>query len=960
MVVAGVVAVPTGVRAATYSVTTLAGSGLGSLRAAIVLANGNAGPDTITFAAGLTGTIPLGGTQLDIIDSVSIIGPGSDLLTIDAGGSSRVMQSFTPGVDLTLQGLTIRGGSTAGPGGGLAFFDGDELTITDVHFVENDTLGDGGGLAMGSNSGQVQIEDSEFTGNIAIGNGGAIAGDSTVAITNILIERTTITENLTAGDGGGIHFYTPERSVNLFDVVVSGNEASSGNFGGVFVESRFADLRNVIISDNSSTGGDGGMRILTTEANLNVTELTVSGNQSAGGRGGATFDAASFLNLSQVVVENNSGLGVGGIAATADGVVTIADSKIASNVSVAAVGGVFVFSSNGLLVERTTIADNTAPEFPGLYALTTPTITIDRSTVSGNTASGAIDGGGVILRGPVGAARIISSTISGNRTTGAGGGVFVDGVNVSVSHSTITANASSEGGGIARDGVETVTLTHSIVAGNEAPVAPDVAGAATAAYSLIGDTAGATIAGDGNLLDVDPTLGPLADNGGPTATHLPSWASAAIDAGNPAIALPPASDQRGFARIDGTIDIGAVETRLDDYPTPDNAGAFVGVTPARVFDSRPGNPPATGPKGLVGPDGSVDIVVLGAGGVPDSEVSAVVINVTATDVAGPSFVSAIPTPAGAGTGPLVSSVNTPRSGLTRSNLAVVPVGDGGRIRLYSKEAAHVIVDVFGYYELTDVNVRAGRMIPVGPHRAFDTRPTEPAPGPKGLVPAFGAIAPEILGVGPIPASGVSAVIINITATEVAGPSFVTVWPDGPISDTSSINISEAGETAANTVIVPVGADGAIRLFTLRSAHLIGDVVGYVTDDTAPLDDEGLFVATTPARLFDTRPGLPPGSAPKGALAAGATLTVDMAGRAGLPAQLGMVLMNVTATDAAIGFVTVFPAGTTRPDASTLNPNPDGDTRANTTIAGVGPTGAISFYSLNGTHLLADTAGYTLP
>jgi predicted outer membrane repeat protein len=951
--------------AADFVVTNLAGSGAGSLRAAIQAANANgAGVDQITFAPGVTGTIALGGTQLDITGSVSIFGPGSDLLTIDAGGASRVMSTFTPGVSLVLQGLTLRNGDTAGPGGAVAFFDGDELFVSDVRMIDNASGDEGGALAFGGVDGLIGIEDAVFQGNTADSNGGAIAGSTDASIGSVYVDRTVIDGNTTTtGNGGGLVLDAPERSVFITDLDVSGNSAPVGDTGGALVFGRFVEVEATSVTGNSSVGGVGGIEVASTAVNLNIRDVTITDNDASGGRGGASFSSADVLSVTNASVEGNSGLNVGGMAATAAGAVNIRQSTVTGNSAVATAGGIFVTSSDSLRIERTTVAGNSAADHPGVYAITTPAVVIDRSTVSGNIAGGGSDGAGIFVGGPAGTARIVSSTVSGNTTTGAGGGVFVDGIDLAIAHSTITANTADEGGGIARTGPEDLTIDHTIVAGNEVPDvadAPDVAGAASADHSLVGDTTGATITGAGNLLDLDPDLGPLGDHGGPTHTHIPALGSAAIDAGEQAIALPPATDQRGFARVDGTIDIGAVETRPADHPTAAGAARFIGLEPARLFDSRPGLAPGTGPKGRVGPDGSVDIVVLGRAGVPPTGVTAVVVNVTATDVAGPSFVAATPTPGGATAAPDVSTVNTPRSGLTRSNLAVVPVGDGGRIRLSSKEAAHVIVDVFGYYSVTDVAVRAGRMVPVGPHRVFDTRPGEPAPGPKGLVTDGGTIAPQVLGVGPVPAAGVAAVVINVTATQVAGPSYVTVWPDGPVVDTSSLNISESGETTANTVIVPVGDDGRIRLLTLRSAHLLGDVIAYVTDGTAPIDDTGLFVALEPDRLFDTRAGEQPAGAPKGMLDAGDEITVDMAGRAGLPADVGSILMNVTATQSTAGFVTVYPSMTVRPTASTVNPNPDGDTRANSTFAAVGTDGAVSFYTLSATHLLADTAGYTLP
>ena len=81
--------------------------------------------------------------------------------------------------------------------------------------------------------------------------------------------------------------------------------------------------------------------------------------------------------------------------------------------------------------------------------------------------------------------------------------------------------------------------------------------------------------GANNLIGVDPLLGSLANNGGPTLTHKPLPDSPVIDAGNPAIPAPPATDQRGFTRIFGAaVDLGSVEARpeLVEVPTLSPAG----------------------------------------------------------------------------------------------------------------------------------------------------------------------------------------------------------------------------------------------------------------------------------------------------------------------------------------------------------------------------------------------------
>ena len=128
------------------------------------------------------------------------------------------------------------------------------------------------------------------------------------------------------------------------------------------------------------------------------------------------------------------------------------------------------------------------------------------------------------------------------------------------------------GGGIYR-AFGGLTLENSIVAGNtDNGDAPDLrfrdVGKTDIIHSLIGDTTGSGVddsTGTGNLLNVDPLLGPLADNGGPTLTHALLAGSPALDAGDPSIEFAPVEfDQRGdgYARVSGQfVDIGAYEAQ---------------------------------------------------------------------------------------------------------------------------------------------------------------------------------------------------------------------------------------------------------------------------------------------------------------------------------------------------------------------------------------------------------------
>ena len=174
--------------------------------------------------------------------------------------------------------------------------------------------------------------------------------------------------------------------------------------------------------------------------------------------------------------------------------------------------------------------------------------------------------------------------------------------------------------------------------------------------------------------------------------------------------------------------------------------------------------------------------------------------------------------------------------------------------------------------------------------------------------------------------------------------------------TSSVNVESAGSTRASLVTVPVGSDGGVMLYTNAGTHLVADVAGYFTSETSSRD--GRFVGQAPTRLLDTRPtslvgysGAKPG--------VGSTVSMTVAGRAGVPSTgAPAVVLNVTATEAsAPGFVTVWPGGAARPNASNINLEAAGQTRPNQVIVPLGRNGTVQLFVQNGAHLVVDVAGY---
>jgi hypothetical protein len=308
----------------------------------------------------------------------------------------------------------------------------------------------------------------------------------------------------------------------VFDVTISGLTISGGNTEG-----------------NGATNGGGtkgdGAGLLLYDQNVNLLNVSVSGNTSGSEGGGI---AVAPVNL-------------GGA-----GSLTIRNSTISGNV---ANGVPYGFGGAG----------------GGIYFAGDGTLLLESSTVSGNTSTYG-EGGGIYLYAEdtvLSTFTIRNSTIASNHAVHNGAGViFVTAGNsasnsLAIQNSTIANNVSSAGagGGIARLGsAGTVTLTSTIVANNISPTSPDVDGTVTANYCLIRDQSGATISGANNLpTGTDPLLGPLGDHGGPTLTMALLPGSPAINAGSNPAALT--NDQRGagFARVNGgAIDIGAFESNL--------------------------------------------------------------------------------------------------------------------------------------------------------------------------------------------------------------------------------------------------------------------------------------------------------------------------------------------------------------------------------------------------------------
>ncbi|WP_051807717.1 peptidoglycan recognition protein [Streptomyces sp. NRRL F-2664] len=311
------------------------------------------------------------------------------------------------------------------------------------------------------------------------------------------------------------------------------------------------------------------------------------------------------------------------------------------------------------------------------------------------------------------------------------------------------------------------------------------------------------------------------------------------------------TDGKHEVRVRATAANGKVSTSLPVTVEAEVKGAeFVPLSPKRLMDTREGLGVRRGPVG------SGEVVTLPVAAATGGTPTAVVLNVTATNPTQPSFVSVYP------------------SGTTRSsasNLNFTATGDGA----------------------TQTNF--------GPKRLMDTRNGTGVPAaPVG---SGGVVTLPVAGVDGIPAVGVKAVVLNVTATNPTQPSFVSVYPSGT---------------------------------TRSSASNLNFTFG-------------------PKRLMDTRTGT---GVRQGPVTGGGVVTLPVAGVGGVPATgIKAVVLNVTATNPTeSSFVSVFPSGTTRTSASNLNFT-RGLTIPNLVVVPV-VDGKVSFYNNSGSvDLIADITGY---
>ena len=260
------------------------------------------------------------------------------------------------------------------------------------------------------------------------------------------------------------------------------------------------------------------------------------------------------VSMSGLTISGGNVTGFGGGINTTNGSLTLTNVVITGNT--ASNGGGGITNGGTLMLVNSTVSGNTA-SFGGGFNNLGP-LSILNSTVSGNTASGAgEDGGGIYTDGTV---MLIDSTVSGNTATN-GGGIFVNGSATTVNNATIANNGGSQLYVNDINGAA-ATLESTIIA--DPAAGTNCAGPAlpTSNGFNLDSADSCAFAAPTDLINTNPLLGGLANNGGPTLTQALLSGSPAINKGANPLAL--AFDQRGpgFARVSGGgTDIGAFEVQ---------------------------------------------------------------------------------------------------------------------------------------------------------------------------------------------------------------------------------------------------------------------------------------------------------------------------------------------------------------------------------------------------------------
>ncbi|MFN3255887.1 MAG: choice-of-anchor Q domain-containing protein [Ilumatobacter sp.] len=911
---------------------------------------------TIDAEPATASTVSISGSQISTVPGLAIEVENGDMVAI-----ADSVISGTGGIAVTDGGLQVGDAATFGTlvvidtiGSNPAVSTGgiDDVDLTDVTVGRADDRGVEIGQAVTADMADVEVSETALEAvrvddstdvvmnrvSSALPRVGVIAGSVALAdLGSVDLSEITVSGAIGADAAGLI-------MARIGDVTGNDMELTGNRIGMLAVDMDQAELGEVDASFNV----DGGISI-STSGDLELSDVTASGNgvdspTAIGGIVISDSEVDSSGSMTRATIsDNEAATYAGGFNfLDAQGDFVVSNSTISGNFGVLADAvGASSPSTNTLTITESVIRDNIGGSSATIGS-GGAAVAINRSTVTGNDsivlaraeANGASSGG-------IG---FNDSTLTENTVSQA---LFdVDGAYAFADRSTVTGNApvGASVGVFHRSGATGQMLaTGSILTDNSMPLtAPGSTGPAPSVnYSLV--PVGTPAGGTGNVATDEPQLAALADNGGPTLTMLPSPASPAVDAGDPAEAST-APDQRGFDRIvGGRVDMGAVERQQSPF--------VVSLPPARVLETRAGPTFRTIDGQFEGigrrADGAqLTLPIVGRAGVP-ADAKAVIINITAVAPDGVGFVTAHPCLVNP---PLASSLNF-RLDAEAGNEIVAELNADGEICLFNRTSTDLVVDVVGYVPAESL------YRPVAPARLLDTRDNgvtiDGLFQQTGQRPSDSQLTLDVAGRGGISANA-RAVVINVTTVKPTRVGYVTVHPCLPTEPTAaSLNFAE-GINRGNEIVAQLDENGRLCLYTFGATQLVVDVVGELTDEL-------IYQPVAPARLVETRsaPNVSIDGAQQalGRLDAREVLRVEAAGRAGVPADASGVIANITAIrPEARGFITVWDCTGTMPLAASLNFAP-GEIVGNELVIDLNADGEFCVFTNRVTDLTVDVVGF---
>jgi len=543
-----------------------------SLRDAVIAANADLDADTITFDPSLSGTIVLGSSLEPLTGSLTVAGPGADVLTIEGSrAASGFLESpllfnspYAADFSLEVSGLHLNGMDApfiSGSVGAITTFTGD-LTVRDVTVSDSASQTSNGSVLLG--------------GPISAGVLGApgLAGEA--LIKSAKFERVRVTNNSALGGandsiGNSSTIFALAYNIDLIDSTVTGNSAES--LGAPLLWGKNVNVSGTTVTDNTSTGEFAGL--LMVAQSCSVSGSVIDHNQA---------DMTAGLVIAAGVQQ------LYGLEHTS-GVCTVSDTSLSYNTAASGRGSQF-YGQNPIELNRVTVVGNVSapsgmqplsgelqPSSSGRYATLSLSgnISINSSTIANNT------GDGILLSGTSSG---LSSTNSFAASSTGSAHSLVSALTqfthqslsprsnpkafystLHISHSTISGNS---GTGVNvpsslnyQPTPANIMFDHALVFGNGSGPSGDVHAPSTARFSLIGAASTPPVdgAGGGNVLGVDPMLEPLQWTS-PLVGVVPIlFGSAAWNAGDSAFVPPPETDQRGLPRVVDVVDIGAYEVQ---------------------------------------------------------------------------------------------------------------------------------------------------------------------------------------------------------------------------------------------------------------------------------------------------------------------------------------------------------------------------------------------------------------